>query len=83
MVHASELLHLTSTVGVGGAPTFTVTDEQFTLPPGPVHDRLYVCPVVSGPFDSDPEAAFVPDHEPLAVHVVASVTDQDSTVVPL
>jgi hypothetical protein len=83
MEQEAEPLQRMSAVGAGGAPTFTMTGAQATLPPGPVQERLYVWPVVRGPRDSEPEGDFVPDQPPDAVHSVAFVDDQVRFVVPL
>jgi hypothetical protein len=84
MAQASAPLHLQSTVGAGGAPTFTLTAGQFTEPPGPVQERLYTWPVVSFGLDHEPDGvAFDPDHPPDAVHEVEFGTFHESVVLPL
>ncbi len=68
---------VSSTVGMTGSATVTVTLFE-TVPPCPVQLSEYDADAVSGPVDSLPLVAMVPDQAPEAVHEVASVEVQSS-----
>jgi hypothetical protein len=72
MVQLSVPLHLQSTVGVGGAPTFTVTVDGVE-PPGPSQVILYTDVAYKGPTTSEqlPEKHFGPVQAVEAVQDVA------------
>jgi hypothetical protein len=57
-------------VRLGTGTRSTVTDDV-ALPPAPSQTSEYVDVAASGPVDCDPEVAFVPDHAPDAVQLVA------------
>ena len=66
---------------VGGGATVTVA-LWVAEPPVPVHESVYVAFAVNAPVDCVPDAAFVPDHDPLALHDVALVLDQVNVAEP-
>ncbi|MEJ1963981.1 MAG: hypothetical protein WDO56_21545 [Gammaproteobacteria bacterium] len=69
-------------VGVGVTTTLltTTSTELCTLPPAPVHVRRNVEVAANAPLDSEPLIALLPVHAPEAVHEVAFVVDQVSTL---
>jgi hypothetical protein len=67
---------------VGAPAAMEIVTDWVAVPPSPVHARVNVEPVLSGPLDCEPFGSRLPDQAPDAEQRVALGLDQVSVELP-